>query len=317
MIVRTLKFLLSSALVALAIKLLDWGTIVNTVRNGSALSLVVAIFVNLLVFSTLGIRWYWMVVNVSRAPFLAHLATYLRATFLNTFTPANLGGDVYRVLTLKSPTLPATELVRLLIRERLIGLYGCLSVFALAWGWLSLSTPSALPMPFAWGLVLTLAAFATPAVALLSGTLVKKVGRGVFGPSRFPQMEGWVDTLANLFSIKGTLNSTIISIIGTLLWVASIDIVTTGLGLSIPFVHLAAVATLVEVVRLVPLTVQGIGVREGVFAYLLGTLGHDTGATYAAGAVAYLTLSISIVLAGPIGTLTEKLSGYFGMRTKT
>ncbi len=317
MILRTLKFLLSGALVALAIKLLDWETVVNTVRNGSTLPLTSAIFVNLLVFLTLGIRWYWMVVSSSRAPFLVHLATYLRATFLNTFTPANLGGDVYRVLTLKSPTLPATELVKLLIRERLVGLYGCLLVFALAWGWLFMSAPSALPTPLTWGLALTLVAFAMPAIALLSGTLVKKVGRSVFGPGRLLQMESWVDTLANLLSIKGTLYSTIISIIGTLLWVASIKLVTIGFGLSIPYMHLAAVATLVEIVRLVPLTVQGIGVREGVFAYLLGTLGHDAGATYAAGAIAYLALSISIILAGPVGTLTERLSRYTGARTRT
>lgn len=316
MILRTLKLLTSSALVALAIKLLDWETVVSTVRNGSALPLMSAIGVNLLTFLVMGVRWYWMVINASRAPFLAHLAIYLRATFLNTFTPANLGGDVYRVLTLKSPTLPASELVRLLIRERLIGLYGCLFVFALAWAWLRLSAHSALPMPFSWGLALTLAAFAMPMAAGLSGALMKKAGRRIIGANRFPRLESWIDTLANLFSVKDSARLIVLSVIGMLIWVASIKLVTVGFGLSIPFVHLAAVATLVEVVRLVPLTVQGIGVREGVFAYLLGTLGHDADATYAAGAIAYLALSISIILAGPIGTLTERLSGYFGMRTK-
>jgi hypothetical protein len=93
----------------------------------------------------------------------------------------------------------------------------------------------------------------------------------------------------------------LISIGFILMWVLSIKVVATGFGLNVPFLHLAAVATMVEILRLIPLTIQGIGLREGAFAFLLGALGHDPGGSYAVGLIAYLTLSISIVIAGPVG----------------
>jgi hypothetical protein len=54
---------------------------------------------------------------------------------------------------------------------------------------------------------------------------------------------------------------------------------------------------------MVPVTIQGIGLREGAFAYLLAFLGHSPEQSYVVGLAAYLALSVSIVLCGPIGQL--------------
>lgn len=305
---QALKFLVSSALVILAIRLLDLQTIARTIREGSAANLVLAVGINLLTFIALGARWYWMVSRYVPAPFPPQLAIYLKATFLNTFTPANLGGDFYRIAVLKSNVLPASDLLKLLVKERLLGLYSCLIVFALSWLWLPLPNRFEFANPFTWGIMLALVAFAAPLLAQPFGELIKTAGRRHLGPHRLPQLENWIDTGAGLFAAGGTLRLMLISFVVMLMWVLSIKVVATGFGLSVPFVHLAAVATLVEIVRLVPLTIQGIGLREGVFAYLLSLLGHDPGQGYAVGVIAYLALSVSIVLAGPAGNAIEALT---------
>lgn len=305
---RALKFLVSAALVILAFRLLDLETIAKTIRGGSAASLVLAIGINLLTFLALGGRWYWMVSTYVRARFRPQLAIYLKATFLNTFTPANLGGDLYRIAVLKSDVLPASNLLKLLIKERLLGLYSCLIVFALAWLWLPLPNRFDISNPYTWGIMLALAAFAAPLFAQPFGELLKTAGRRHLGPHRLPQLERWIDTGAGLFAAGGTLKLMLISFVVMLMWVLSIKVVAAGFGLTVPFMHLAAVATLVEIVRLLPLTIQGIGLREGVFAYLLNLLGHDPGQGYAVGVIVYLALSVSIVLAGPAGNAMDTLA---------
>ena len=58
---------------------------------------------------------------------------------------------------------------------------------------------------------------------------------------------------------------------------------------------------LVELIRLIPISIQGIGVREGMFAYFCGKLGISPEAGFILGTVSYLALSLSIVIAGFFG----------------
>lgn len=308
MIKRAVRLCVSAALLAWAISLLNVEIIIDAIRGSGVISLSAAIAINFLTFVTTGTRWFWMVSKQEPGtPYLPHLAVYFRATFLNTFTPANLGGDVYRVIALKSNTLLTGDLLRLLIRERLLGLYSCLAVFAISWLWLPQSGLD-FSNPFLWSFLLATSAFLVPVIAGTMGAHVKSRIRRVLGPSRFPQMESWVDAGTELFTASDTGKLFLASVLSMLLWILSIKVVTDGAGLSVPFVQLAAVATLVEIARLLPLTIQGIGLREGVFAYLLATLGHDPDRAFAAGAVAYVGLSIAILLAAPAGSLIGLLS---------
>lgn len=308
MINRLVRLSVSVALLTWAISLLNPEIIIDTIRGSGVISFSAAIAINLLTFVTTGTRWFWMVsTREPNTPYLPHLAVYFRATFLNTFTPANLGGDVYRVIALKSNTLPAGDLLRLLIRERLLGLYSCLAVFAISWLWLPHNGLD-FSNPFLWAFLLAVGAFLAPLIAGTMGQQVKSRLRRLLGSSRLPQMENWVDTGTELFTASGTEKLFLTSVLSMLLWILSIKVVTAGAGLPVSFVQLAAVATLVEIARLLPLTVQGIGLREGVFAYLLATLGHDPDRAFAAGTVAYIGLSIAIVLAAPAGSLIGLLA---------
>ena len=141
----------------------------------------------------------------------------------------------------------------------------------------------------------------------LDGRVVAAL-RAIIGKKRLPGLEGWVDALTGLLSLRGTLRLMSLTFIGILLWVLSIQAVASGFGLVVPVLELAAVATLVELIRLVPVTVQGIGLREGAFAYLLSFFGHNLEQCYVVGLVAYLALSVSIVLCGPIGQVLMWLS---------
>ena len=64
-----------------------------------------------------------------------------------------------------------------------------------------------------------------------------------------------------------------------------------------------------ELVRLIPLTAQGIGVREGTFAMAFVLVGQSAESGFAVGVIAYLLVSLADVLIGFIGWFWSKSVG--------
>lgn len=301
---QILKLLVSLLLVAFAIYLLDIRTIIQMVKSGSMTNFMIAVMLNVLSFIVMGVRWRIIDSTSTHMATSAHMAIYLKGTFLNTFTPANLGGDAYRFATLRKGVGSGGKLVRFLLRERIIGLYGYMIIFTPAYLFVvqSLKIEATLvENPYNYGVLLALGLFLLPFIPRWLGERIVKLVWHIVGRERLPELEGWVEAVSGLLSLKGILPLMLLTIGGISLWIASIKIIGEGFGVSIPLTHLAVVASLVEIIRLVPVTIQGIGLREGVFAYLLVLLGHGAEQSYAIGTIGYLALSVTIVLCGPLG----------------
>lgn len=304
LIMHYIKLLVSVILIAVAIYILDMHTILVTIRSGSAEAFIIAVILNLLAFFVMGFRWYLIAKPIVRLPLLTHMSVYFKGSFLNTFTPANLGSDAYRLAVFRKDSSTSSKLVKLLLRERIIGLYGYLIVFAIAYILLLFSINFNTPLvgnPYVYGLIVALGFFSLPFSAKRLGIGFSTFTRGIIGGARLPKLESYVETMAGLLSFKGVFPLLLITYFGVLMWVISIKVIAEGFGLSVSLTHLATVATLVEIIRLMPVTIQGIGLREGAFAYLLAFLGYNPEQCYAIGTIAYLALSVAIILSGPIG----------------
>jgi len=303
------KVLVSVSLVFLAVRLLDFSSVLHMVRTGSLPLFALAILITLLVFACMGLRWYWMVCRLLPLTFTYHLAIYFKATFLNSFTPANLGGDVYRLAILRSPDIRSGQLITLLIQERILGLYGYLVLYLLAWSGLPGSWQFDLASPFTWGALIAMAAIFAPLIAIPVIRLVHGSFPASLRHGKLAKAVSIADNSIALLSSFSSLKLLAITLVSTALWIVAIKTVAVGMHIPVSFGHLAAVGTLAEIMRMIPLTVQGVGVREGVFAYLLGLLSYQPELGYAVGGVAYLGLSVTIVLAGPIGSILELSAG--------
>ena len=302
---KILKAIVTAGLIVFALLLLDIDALGLAIQNGRFAYFVIAMFIIMPKFLVLSVRWSLMIMPIVKRPLITHVAIYFKGTFLNAFTPANLGGDAYRFTMLKRQA-GVREVVGLLLRERIIGLYGYLIIFAFAYVFLvtfshfdvSLSqNPFTYGAISAFGMFILLFLFASLRIARRMVALIRSIGRKEF----LPKLDGWVEFMHNLLSLNGVIPLMMLTMGGVLLWIVSIKVIGEGFGISISLMHLAAVATLVEIIRLVPITIQGIGLREGVFAYLLAFLGYNVEQCYIVGTIAYLTLSAAIILCGPIG----------------
>lgn len=301
-----LKLVISIGLLVLATRFLDVSAMLDMLGQGSVEVVALAIAINILAFTIMGIRWHEIATKKLESSLLRQLAVYFKATFINTFTPANLGGDAYRLVVLKGGEVTSGALLKLLLRERLLGLYGYVIVFAIAYAVIAVDAGGALLSagnPYLYGVGVAMVTLILPILVRPLGGRIAAMLRDIIGSERLPGLERWVEALAGLLSPRGTQWLMSLTFLGVLLWVLSIQVIAAGFGLSVPLLHLAAVATLVELIRLLSVTVQGIGLREGAFAYLLSFLGHNPEQCYVVGLAAYLVLSVTIVLCGPIGQL--------------
>ncbi|EON13586.1 lysylphosphatidylglycerol synthase transmembrane domain-containing protein [Pandoraea sp. SD6-2] len=315
---QALKFLVSVALVVFAVSLLDFHSMLRTLKEGSLASFVIAICINIFTVVILGFRWHRLSVAQVRLSFQSQLAIYFRANFLNTFTPANLGGDAYRLVKLRRPSLSSADLVKLLLRERIIGFYGYILVFSIAYTYLLVQSgfrTAWVENPYVYGAMIAIVALGLPIVAkpLLHCTIT--ILHSFKGGRRFIAFERWISVVFGLLTTTGALPMLGITFLGIFSWIATIQVIAHGFGFSVSWAQLAAVATLVELIRLIPVTVQGVGLREGVFAYLLGYWGYSHENSYVIAMMAYLALSVSIVLCGPISyaidaASTERVSAF-------
>lgn len=290
-------------LLTLAVMMLNVEAMFDILKRGSTVAFVLAVSINMLIFFVMGIRWYVLASPSLEFSFLYQLSRCMKANFLNSFTPANLGGDAYRMMVFKGEKASTRCVLKLLLRERILGLYGFVTVFVITYGLIihrnggNISADN----PYLYGLAIAAGLFALPFAVRLFSRWMMVPGGVTVSRRHASRLASLLAELQSLFSCKGALVPMCLTLTGILLWVLFIKIVANGFGLLVPILYLAVVATAVELIRSVPITFQGIGLREGAFSYLLSFYGYDPELCYVVGIIAYMALSISIFLCGPVG----------------
>lgn len=300
--VKLLKYLVSAGLFGLAAYLLDWDGLVDAASKLRPVTLIAATVIIMVEFPIYAFRWHLLVRDVTPLDFQANTRRYFLAVFFNTFTPAQIGGDVYRFFSLKRHAGSGISLLARLIQERLLGLIGILCFYLLCLAWAMffgrLDTAAAIGFIYVGGV----------ALVGLSGLLMAPWFLRLIGKTDFvrdwPLAVQCVGLGAEALSFGGVgrflvlLGCSFISAFG---WTVAILLIAWDLGSNISFSALGLVSTSVEVIRLIPVTVQGIGVREPTFAFFFEVLGFSPEKGFVVGTIAYLALSVATLLAGVIG----------------
>jgi uncharacterized membrane protein YbhN (UPF0104 family) len=285
-----LKWIASLALLGASVYLLDWHSLVALTAKLSPWAFVAAVLLAAAPLLPLLARWHSL--TGGEGWYLCS-ARYLTANLLNLVSPGNLGGDVYRYFAFRTAERTGAILVAILVRERLLGLTSMLVGLSGAAAMLELAAaPAPQPVTRSLGL-LSAAGLAT--LVLLPALL-----------GRFSIPEPWRGHLRTAFSMgawSGTARLLGWSLVALVLWLVAVQFIAVQLGLEISWLVLMVVVTSVELVRIIPLTIQGIGLREGAFAGLLALFGYAPESGFILGAAAYLALNLALVVTGAIGAL--------------
>ncbi len=245
-----------------------------------------------------GVRWqYLLYVQEIRLPWWRILALTIIGVFFNFIAPGGTGGDLVKTFYLMKET-PGKRTLALLsvIMDRILGL---LSVVVLAgifitlrWDWLT-STRST--KQFVW----TALAILAVAVAMIGASfLLSGLGLVHRLPARMPGRDRLAEfALAyNLYARawKTTLAAFLASMIGNLGYFATFYCAARALaqpGMKLPsLLDMFAIMPVVNTIVSMPVSVGGVGVREGLFQVFVG------GLTGVSGAVAVIISSTGFAL---------------------
>ncbi len=272
------KLAVSAALLAALFHQTDPASLLAQARSASPVWIVVALGLYLLMI--LASAWRWGQLLLAQGVHVSGWAltqSYLVATFFNNFLPSNIGGDVVRIQDTAKPMGSKTLAATVVLVDRAIGLIGLLLVAAAGASLLGRMPRAETPV---WPPLLWLAS--AVAVAGLAFVVVAPGGLCLaLRPLRLIHRE-WVDlrlerlsdTLARfrrrpLALVNCFAGAVAVQAVLVLLYAA----VAEGLTIPIAVVHLAVLVPLSFVVQMVPVSLNGFGVREATFTYYFGMLG--------------------------------------------
>ena len=305
------RILVSAALLAWILSKAGLAQLAAAARSADlrlyALALALS-FVGLIIRS---FRWQTLLNAVgARVPFRRVVYLYFIGAFFNTFLPTGFGGDVIRVLEVGAGATSAQAAGTALV-DRLTGF---IALFLLA----------LVTLPFSYRLL-------PPSLALLIGLLAAAVLLGsllLFEGRLLRRITGWLPRSLSLAGDAwiGKTYAVITAcgrrgILGALLWSLAFNIqliisnvlVARAFGVNVSAWVFFMFVPVTTAALLVPISISGLGVREGLYVTLFGQLGVGTAAALA---LSLATYSLDFVT-GLAGGVIYFAAGLMGLRDKS
>jgi uncharacterized membrane protein YbhN (UPF0104 family) len=202
--------------------------------------------------------------------------SFLVATFFNNFLPSNIGGDVVRVADTAPAAGSKTLATTVILFDRGIGLMGLVLIAALGASSTSrLADGGPVPPIALW------AGFAAAMAVLTPALLVPALFARVLRPIRVLHPT-WVDErlsrLTGALSRFGKAPGALIGCFGGAIVVQAVLVgfylaIANSMQIPVGFPELAVIVPITFIVQMLPLSMNGFGVREATFGFYFSRLG--------------------------------------------
>jgi glycosyltransferase 2 family protein len=258
--------------------------------------------------------WRWQVLlgtQSVRAPFGVLTSSWLVATFFNNFLPSNIGGDVVRIADSARLTGSRTVAGAVVVVDRAMGLVALLCVAAAGSLAASVAGLRLAGTEYLWvGAVLALL---VGVPALMAPRLLPRLLSPLcrIRPGLLePRLERLGDTLERFKDRRLDLGQAFAgAFVVQLVLVGFFLCVAYAIGAALPAFYGLIVVPVSLVVQMLPISINGFGVREAVFSYFFVQLGLGVDAGLAlslisAGLIMLFSLSGGLVFLGRRTSLT-------------
>jgi glycosyltransferase 2 family protein len=268
-----LRILVSAALLVAVLLYADVGDVLAAVRDGQWGWFAVALAV-MAVCVVLGAFRWWLLLEGAGIHVAARdsIRPYAVSFVLNLVLPTAVAGDAVRTWVLGRRSGRLLGAAAATVVDRLTAL---LCLFAVGWAAYAVdrnAVPGSVLVAFAWltaGLAVALALAVMAAVGVRP--LVHRLPERVAGMIR----ESWRIVRAWAGSRQLVVSVVALGLVYQVLVVSVFVLAAKTVGVELPFA-LAAVSTpIVVLATLIPISVGGLGIREGGFVILLGQAGID------------------------------------------
>jgi uncharacterized protein (TIRG00374 family) len=274
-----LKAVVSVALLWVLFSRVDVARLWSVARTASAPWLVGALALYLLMVLTSAWRWGLLLrAQDLRFSFKTLTASFLVATFFNNFLPSNIGGDVIRIADTARAAGSKTLATTVVLIDRGIGLLGLVLMAALG---ATVAHRAFGPMAGGLGAGMLWAGFCVAAMIATPALLMPQVFARMLQPLRIIHPE-WIDerigrltfALERFREAPASLGGCFLGavIVQTLL-VAFYLAIAHSMRIPVGFAELAVIVPITFIVQMLPVSMNGFGVREATFGFYFSRLG--------------------------------------------
>jgi len=288
---------------------IDVAKLTDFIRMANKPILLSAFFVLFLSYFLCLLRWNMLLKAAGISiPFKRVVVSYSGGIFFNMILPSAIGGDITRSIDLAAHTKKGAEVVATVFLDRLCG-YMALAIFAL------LSTG------FGWGLVGNNKAVIFSVSVIISilvvillvifnrfiyskiGVLLRSIRAGKIRES-IKDLHNEVHIFRNR---KGVLiNSLLLSFLVQATSPIAFFLIALSLGKEVNILYFFIIAPIIGAVSMLPISLGGIGVREGVAATLFVKAGIDRSLSGGISLINLFFILICTAIGGLIYVLTVR-----------
>lgn len=310
-----IRLAVTAGLLVLIVRRVDWGEFARIGADARLDLIAIAYLLNLSMVLVNTWRWQILVRALgTRVSFFRLTGYYFVCMFFNNFMPTSIGGDVMRVLDLSRETGKKSSAMASILVERLLGLY-CLFPIGLA---AFLILYPELPRRG-----LFLAAMAGMGILFVAGTVaIRRSTIRLLEPLARP-FEKWLarfqirekgghlyDFLGHYGGRKGAIAAALaLSFISRLVWIYACWIFGQSIGLPLSPVVFFLLMPLVEIGRMLPISLAGMGIREGIFVVILALFGISATSAVFTSVMIYAVFMLNGMLGGIVYGLRGFLAG--------
>lgn len=302
-----LKLVIGASLIGLLMARMDGHAIVTAFRRYDAATLAIATALTFLGIGVASLRWKLLVPEV---PYLRLLRYSLIGQFYSVVLPGQVAGEAVKAWRISRGAIDPHRLVASVLIDRVVGLIGLLLVAA-AGITLTRDTFSEhllLPMVgLASTLVVGLFALAVPSVYRFAARLIHHAG--VWTPrlrhiaaKALLFLGAWRDYAQSPWRLALSL---IFGVIFQLLAVGIYLLLAINMGIDIAATHWMWIAGVTAIAVLLPLSIGGIGLREGVLVAMLAQFGIPGEIAFAL-SLGVFGILLLVAVAGWIADITDR-----------
>jgi uncharacterized membrane protein YbhN (UPF0104 family) len=239
-------------------------------------------------------RWWLIGRSVGlHEPFAAYVRFYFIGMFFMFFGPSTLGGDVVRSLYLAEGGGRRARAFNSVLFDRLNGLVILVAIGAAAF--LIFPTYRGLAPEFTLMFYVTVA-FGS---ALFFGWMLAPRLVRLLLPEDHKIRRFVTTDLGPFWTDRGMLvAASTVSFFFHLVQIAAQWVVSGALGLEVPFSYICVFHPLVSAIASIPISLSGIGLREGGYLYFLTKIGIDQPSAVAYGSLWLLVIIANSVIGG-------------------
>lgn len=247
-------------------------------------------------------RWFVLLRTLNDRPKFSYLVyLYYIGFFANNFIPSGFGGDVVKVVSLRQSHGHGSEALSSVLMERVTGLVGSsmIAIIALIWNMSAHAAEIDLPAVL-WALIIITAVGIPIAFFVARWANPLKIILRIYPKATMLPFYSKIENLVNTihrYPMRALLSALLISLPFTLNLILVQVTIADAFNVHLPFGVFALFVPIIAIINLLPITFNGLGLREGIYTFLFVPIGVPA-ATAVSMSLAFYFLRFSAGLLG-------------------